>query len=92
MLNHDRTKLLCIQEQKPPTELGRLWKLPGGLVEAGESIEQAVVREVWEETGVKAKFTSILGFRELLQYQWGQQDLYFACLLQTEDNNETINI
>ena len=53
-------------------ELGPLWKLPGGLVETGESIEQAVVREVWEETGINANFVSILGFRELLTYQWGQ--------------------
>ena len=41
-------------------------------METGESIEDAVVREVWEETGVKSKFVSILGFREMLQYNWGQ--------------------
>ena len=39
VLSNDRTKMLCIQEKKPPTELGPLWKLPGGLVESGESIE-----------------------------------------------------
>jgi len=45
-----------------------LWKLPGGLVETGESIQEAAIREVWEETGIKTKFVSILGFRELLRY------------------------
>ena len=84
--------MLCIQERKPPTESGAVWKLPGGLVENGESIEQAVIREVWEETGVKTKFVSILGFRELLKYQWGQQDLYFVCLLEPENENEEIDI
>ncbi len=57
VLNKDRTKLLMIQEQNPL--LPDVWKLPGGLVETGETIEEAVLREVWEETGVKCKFKGI---------------------------------
>ena len=70
VLDKERKHVLCIQEKKPLIK--DLWKLPGGLVETGESIETAVVREIWEETGIKAKFKSVLGFRELLSYQWGQ--------------------
>ena len=92
VLSKDKSKLLCIQERKSPTDSGPVWKLPGGLVEAGESIEQAVNREVWEETGVKTNFVSILGFRELLKYQWGQQDLYYVCMLEPKDGDETIDI
>ena len=69
VLNKDKTKMLCIQEQRP-SQQGNLWKLPGGLVENGESLEQASLREVWEETGVKCDFKAILGFRELLSYQF----------------------
>jgi mutator protein MutT len=79
---------LAIQERKAHPKLGPLWKLPGGLVETGETIDQAVMREVWEETGVKTKFVSIIGFRELLKYQWGQQDMYFVCYLEPEDSEE----
>jgi ADP-ribose pyrophosphatase YjhB (NUDIX family) len=43
-------ELLVIQRGHEPA-VGR-WTLPGGRIEPGESAEQAVVREVLEETGL----------------------------------------
>lgn len=48
-----------------------LWKLPGGAVDPGENIQEACIREVWEETGVNASFVSVLGFREIMNYKFG---------------------
>jgi ADP-ribose pyrophosphatase YjhB (NUDIX family) len=49
---HDAAgRLLLIQRGHDPHR-GR-WSLPGGRIEAGESPEQAVVREVREETGLE---------------------------------------
>jgi len=31
------------------------WSLPGGLVETGEKLETAIVREVFEETGLRVR-------------------------------------
>ena len=37
------------------------WTLPGGRVEAGESPEAAVVRELREETAIEARVVALLG-------------------------------
>lgn len=50
-------KVLLATRTKPPAD--RLWSLPGGKVEAGETLEQAALRELEEEVGVSAR---ILGF------------------------------
>lgn len=43
-------RLLVVERGKPPAE--GIWALPGGSVELGETLAQAVEREVLEETGV----------------------------------------
>lgn len=38
-----------------------MWGLPGGAIEAGESVRQAALREVQEETGLHIQITGLLG-------------------------------
>lgn len=47
-------RLLACRRTTPPEVAGR-WELPGGKVEAGESPEAALVREVGEELGVTVR-------------------------------------
>ncbi|MDP8975156.1 MAG: NUDIX domain-containing protein [Actinomycetota bacterium] len=42
------------------------WSIPGGRVEPGETPEQAVVREVMEETGVRGECEALMGSVERL--------------------------
>lgn len=37
------------------------WSLPGGKMEAGESIDQAAIREVKEETGLDIRLKRVVG-------------------------------
>jgi len=52
-------KILLIKRKNEPFK-GK-WALPGGFVEYGERVEDTVIREVFEETGLKTSIKKIFG-------------------------------
>lgn len=74
-------KLLLVQEKNGPLKGSGVWKLPTGLVEAGEDIPEAAEREVLEETGISTKFVRLLAFRQAHRVLFDKSDLFFVCIL-----------
>ena len=52
LLIDDRDRVLLFRTTLPQRADARLWITPGGALDAGETYEQAALRELWEETGV----------------------------------------
>ena len=60
IVQHDR--VLLIRRGQPPL-LGE-WSLPGGVVECGETLREATIRETREETGLVVDTGEMLGVYE----------------------------
>ncbi|KAL5548628.1 hypothetical protein UlMin_003859 [Ulmus minor] len=77
----DDKEVLVVQEKSGRFRGTGVWKIPTGVVEEGEDIFEAVVREVKEETGIDTKFMEILAFRQSLKSFFSKSDLFFLCIL-----------
>jgi len=61
----DAGKVLLVLGANPPKK--DLWSLPGGLVEVGETLQQAAARELLEETGLAASFLGLAEWVEVIE-------------------------
>jgi 8-oxo-dGTP diphosphatase len=57
-------RVLIVRRARPPAH--NVWTLPGGVVEAGETLAEAVAREVREETSLTIEPVALAGYREFI--------------------------
>jgi len=68
-----------VQRGKPP--LKGYWSLPGGAVETGERLEQAVRREVLEETGLVVKPAQLFTvFERIMRDDRGEAEYHYVLI------------
>jgi 8-oxo-dGTP diphosphatase len=72
-------RVLIVRRARRPAH--GLYTLPGGGVELGETLEEAVIREVREETALEVEPVELVGFREaIVRDTGGRIERHFVIL------------
>ena len=80
IIPYPQNQILLIKRSTPP--FVGYWALPGGRVNPGETVEQTIVREVKEETGLDITLVRKVGEYHEQGVQGGAEyDYYPACFL-----------
>ena len=61
IVSNDKDEILLLESPR------RGWEYPGGMVEPGESLQESLIREIKEETGVDVEITGFIGVCKNLQ-------------------------
>lgn len=89
-------RVILVKQYRPAVEKEMI-EIPAGIIEAGEDIEKAALREFEEETGYKAqKIEKICSYYGSAGINAGQYHLFYASdLIKTEqhlDENEFVEV
>ncbi|RFA96072.1 NUDIX hydrolase [Pyrobaculum aerophilum] len=72
-------KIVLVKRKYPPNP-GK-WSLPGGHVELGERLEEAVLRELKEETGLAGRVVKLLQPVEYIEREGDRVKYHFIILV-----------
>lgn len=80
---NDKNELLMVRDRIHTSR--SLYKLPGGMLEPSQSLEEGVVREVWEETGIKAKLIKMVSVLNSHPFTFNKSNMYIVFQLEAEN-------
>jgi 8-oxo-dGTP pyrophosphatase MutT (NUDIX family) len=73
VLADSRDRILLLRCEDTTIDVPVLWLTPGGACEAGENPPEAALRELWEETGIRASALGPLVWRRRHLWRWGER-------------------
>ncbi len=75
----NRGRILLVERGKEP--LKGYWSLPGGVLETGETLEEGMIREVREETGLEVKPVKVIEiFERIIRDAQGAAEYHYVLI------------
>ncbi len=95
IIKKDNKYLLTLRDEvdKPDSPFNGFWQLPGGGVEFGESVEDALVREIQEELNVSITINTMVLkiLHKVRNKNWHGLFICFVCRLENENSDIKLN-
>jgi ADP-ribose pyrophosphatase YjhB (NUDIX family) len=73
---NEKNELLMVRDRIHTSH--SIYKLPGGMLEHSQSLEEGVVREVWEETGIEGKLIKMVSVLNSHPYRFNKSNMYIV--------------
>jgi ADP-ribose pyrophosphatase YjhB (NUDIX family) len=83
----DLSQMLVVKEKSGPAAKYDLWKMPTGLLDPNEYVNEGAKRELYEETSLNATFKNILSIRQSHRGNGSTSDMFFLCLMELDKND-----
>ena len=81
-------KVLIVRDHKDDA----MWDLPGGRINIGENIEDALRREIMEELGVEINIKSVIYSSQRVHTSEGSSHLFIYCEVTVADPSQSLNV
>ncbi len=85
---NEKNELLMVRDRIHTSN--SIYKLPGGMLEHAQSLEEGVIREVWEETGIESKLIKMVSVLNSHPFTFNKSNMYIV--FQLEALSSKINV